>query len=443
MRATGPSPRAHAPSVILLAVAGLASACGSRSGLLDTDAYVDRPPEQGGGGSGASGGADGTGGGLVRSDCALERAVPEVGIAGENVAQVQPAMTFTDPNQRQVTVAMGWRAGMGPMSPQELRHTSFAPWGSWPSGPVGPVFLADFDGGRAFAIAASGGIEGNFSLAHNGPPGMGSTARVQPELTPGSGTTGEVIDLFEPGRPAAFATVSGVGLITQVQRQGMGQVLRHTVMTYSPGGASIVDQFILGCGGVGDGGALPASTERLPGDEVPGFMVMFGSARLEDCGGPLGPPTELYAVRLPEEAQSQRDFDGVVVTGVRHVRLGGESIYAATTAAGDVHVGRLGPQGFGASFTLPGGQVDPAGGVDVAVFEGGRVAVAYRSLNDGTVAVSVVDPTLSEVESTYRTGEGQRPELLASPFRDALLLAHQSEAQARPRVVLSRLTCAP
>ncbi len=164
---------------------------------------------------------------------------------------------------------------------------------------------------------------------------------------------------------------------------------------------------------------------------------MIGACVPQPCS-PSSPSHRpaVYAVTLPEEETISRSL-GQPINSVQQVVDGDESVYAALTEAGRITVGRVGPTSFGASFDLP--NVAEPTGLDVALIEGGRIAVSFSET--GSVVVVVVAPDLSRIEGTFRGERGRAPRLLASPDDDALLLAYTSTAQTRPRVLLTRLIC--
>ncbi|MEM1031693.1 MAG: hypothetical protein AAGN82_15185 [Myxococcota bacterium] len=439
---------------VLIAVVSATVACGSRSGL-DRDAYRD-PPSGGGSAEGGAGGGDGSGGGQggsggdALSGCNLVADGPFVAVAGgPEVNQSRPRLTYTNAARDEVTMALGWRPSAAPGAPSELRHVTFR--GSdpvWPRLPLGPVFLADFEGGRDFALAPSGGPSGRFSLAYATGSPVADSVGLQDELTPGLGATLPVFDIGRPGSPQGLVRGPGLGLLTTTERRTQGQVFVHTLLDSDTNPTNIVDQFVLGCGrGSGGGGAttLPADVALNPGDEGAPVRVLFASAPLEVCGSPdLPPPTQLYAVDLPTEASVRLDV-GVALRAVRLLEAGARDVFAIIDAAGAVTVGRLTDQAI-LDPTVLDERAAPEGGLDLAVFADGRIAVAYRAAGTPSVAITVLEPDGGGATTTEIRADATDPRLLPTATGDALIVALTaiSPVPVDPsRVLVGRFACAP
>ena len=185
-----------------LAVSALLAGCG-RSGLR-IDAGASAQTGAGGGpgaasssqtGTGGIGGAEvgggGAGGAAGAPGCTVNLPIAQLAGTG-SMAQFEPKLVASSVDGQTVTVVTAWQVPEGPedIPPPELRHTSFQPWTDWPAdGMLGPTYLADYDGGGAFA---GGPDPANLGLAlffrnELAPPTPEVGMYFMPGVIPGSG----------------------------------------------------------------------------------------------------------------------------------------------------------------------------------------------------------------------------------------------------------------
>jgi hypothetical protein len=190
---------------LALASAALLAACGGRSQLRDSGAA-----SAGNGGSGGSGGNGGNGGsgpapssvsvsvssgggmggaggaGGAPGLCVVDG--PPIGLAGTEGYNLSNPVLIAPEKVGLATLVAGWTAAKGPITPTELRHTSFDAWGAWPvNDAIGPSFLADYDGGGRFSAAPASGGFSLFFTSTTPPPGASPQLAFMSPLSPGSG----------------------------------------------------------------------------------------------------------------------------------------------------------------------------------------------------------------------------------------------------------------
>jgi hypothetical protein len=439
----------------------LVAACGGRSQLRDVGAS-----SAGGGGSGgtttssattassgttasaSSGGGLGGGGGAPLNGCVLDG--PPIGIAGTQGYAVSNPVLVAPGKSDLTTLVAGWTTTEGPKTPpSELRHTSFAAWGTWPAdGTIGPSYLANYDGGQSFdaAPAASG-----FSVF----------------LALPSSSEIDFMAPFTPGSGAAAGMASALPLAAEPAFLAQGKDPDIHLLGFSSSNQGIHDLRVVRLsdtmGNEQPSPVLGCAVDPIVADAVPvddGFLIAFGgSGKVQDpacaTGMGVGPARRLFVVHVGTngDVTTKVNIPGTKAEGpidvVKMVRVPGVAIVAWRHELGaGLELRRLNitDANYSGSTTIP--------------FSGDASTISATAFGQ-SMALAWAPPPIDGLSNVHvqisGASGGQEPEpsfdfhvgppvtgrtaILASPSGTGLLVAWSSAAPGGSEIQLARLGC--
>ncbi len=417
----------------------------------------------GGGGSGASGpGGGGTGGTTSSSStssstttgsggsgdgaCPALKTSGVVQVAGSVFHQLQPKLAPSSEDQQLVTVAMEWKVVEGPAPiPSELRHVSFKPWGLWPQGELAPSYLADFDGGVRFDVAAATG--GRFALAFSdfGKPGSPQGAIFNANMVPTEGSIGQSVTLDPSADDILFVQYNDPAHLVAYGVMGIGpQTILRTVTkagsTYVLGAPSLV--------ACADGASADAVAFQN------GWLLAISNAAPfmpDSCGPVAGTPTELQLAFVDDSGGASLGDVVKTVEAIVQVKVAPhpEGAWVAWTEMGIVPQVRVVRVDANAKIVM-----GPIFLTNMAVETdylaagniGDMLLVAHAEPQDGgghALLVNVIDEmgTVLTSSGLFAADQLTPGDLLGSPGGNAALLSWTESVGLQQRTKLMRLEC--
>ena len=451
-------------ATLALASAALLVACGGRSQLSDSGAAAAGSGGEGGSGNGGNGGngpspssvsvsSTGTGiggsGGAGGSTglCVVDG--QPIGLAGTEGYNLTNPVLIAPEKKELVTLVAGWNADkVSPMTPTELRHTSFDAWGSWPGdGTIGPSFLADYEGGERFAAAPA---IGGFSLFFLGKSPSPHLTYLSP-LTPDSGKIPGSFQLGAAMADPLFVTQSAKADTHLMGFAGSVVVPHDFNLIHVPDASSSpIVTFGLGCASE----AIVAAGAPALG----GLLVAFSSGTDFDdpsChnGGVMKPATRVQLALVSNDGPSKpiATIENVPEEGsiaAIHVVPSGEGAWVSwahkNAGAQRIQAVRIDPTGMLIGpFEIP-FSGDPA--MISAARLGERLALAWMSSAPDGLAilnVSVIDSSGVIADTVIPRDQlaTGRTALLGSPSGGALLVSWVEGVFSERAVLVARLAC--
>ena len=401
-------------------------------------------------GPGGSGGSGGEGGSAAPCD-RIVLTEPILTLAGGNgFHQRQPALTYSSDARDRVTVVSEWFVVEGPaIPPSELRHTSFAPWGSnWPAdGTIEPSYLADLDAGVSFAAAPMTNDRLALLMSDGEKVQAPNGVLFSLDFGPGTGNLPPKHPVSTEAENAWFAALSidGGHHLVGVGLPGVPLSSVAFVLTEADDGLGIGSPIPLGCSD------SPVLVDAVASDD--GWLVVGATAPGYDAvpcldPGPVGLGKQIYTAHVDARgavAACTTIDDVQIIHGVSAAPRPNGAWATWVYGDGRIEAAAIDVDGCAAKvFTVveEGPQASMVGAGEL----GGNLVVAF--FLQSTLAVLVFDESGSKlfdgsIPVTDGAPDATYPhlEVLGSPEGDAFLVAWSQIEESGMRARVARFEC--